>query len=288
MQNKIFCSFKRTFGTTVWKDNIELRNENLKFVKAKFPYYQELFSKNYLVSAMTYNIMYFCLRNWELSNISARVWPLIITLNKFIQYSALKLTWNTKFVSWFLTTNILFKKRLFLGLSRLFINVNNFFFKYTYFFEKLVQWRGLRIKLDWKKQLVKKKNLFVKNTKSIIDKKPVWCFLLVWCTKNNFFVTVIDNKGQTLVNWSGGNSERVGSKQRGTVFSADNAVYEACYLAKQKGVESLAIHVWSSFWLPQIKNCFDGLETSGLEIEELIYRPIKEFGGCRKKKPWRV
>ncbi len=106
--------------------------------------------------------------------------------------------------------------------------------------------------------------------------------------RNNFFVTVIDNKGNTLITRTGGNSERTGTRQRSTVFSADNAIYEACYLAKQWGVESLSVHIRSTFWLPQIKNSFDGLETADIPIDELIYRPLQSFGGCWKKKPRRV
>jgi len=41
--------------------------------------------------------------------------------------------------------------------------------------------------------------------------------------------------------------ERTASRQRASVFSADSAVYEACFLAKKRGVESLNIHVRSTF-----------------------------------------
>jgi ribosomal protein S11 len=135
-------------------------------------------------------------------------------------------------------------------------------------------------------QTVEKEN-FKKQSKSKFIKR-VWSFLLVWSTKNNFFVTVIDSKGHTLVTRTGGNSEWTGTRQWSTVFSADNAVYEACFLAKQRGVESLSLHVWSTFWLPQIKNCFEGLDASGLSVDELLYRPLRAFGGCRRKKPRRV
>jgi len=62
-------------------------------------------------------------------------------------------------------------------------------------------------------------------------------------------------------------------------------MYEVCFLARERGVESLSIHIKSTLRLPQIKNSFDGLEASGLSIDEVIYRPLKSFGGCRNKKP---
>lgn len=286
---KVKNFFIWTFVTDLQRQDAELRDENFKFVQSKFLDYQELFSKNYLVSAMTYNTMYFCLRNWELSNIASNIRPLVITLNKFVEYNTIRFVSNLKFINRFISGNFLFKKNFYLKLNWSIIKIDNFFFKYVFFFEKLLHWKFIKLKIDhFEKESKRKKKIKEKIITNLSDWNPVWCFLLVWCTRNNFFVTVIDNKGQTLVSWSGGNSDRTGSRQRGTVFSADNAVYEACYMAKQRGVESLAIHVWSTFWLPQIKNCFDGLETSGLDIEELVYWPLKEFGGCWKKKPRRV
>ena len=113
-------------------------------------------------------------------------------------------------------------------------------------------------------------------------------FLFIWVAKSNFFVTILDYMGNTLVTWSGGNTGWTGTKQRSTVFSADNAIYECCFLAKEWGLESVIIHIRSSLWVQQIKHCFDGLSTSGLIVEHVVYWPIKSFGGCWAKKAWRV
>ena len=94
--------------------------------------------------------------------------------------------------------------------------------------------------------------------------------------------------GNTLVTWSGGNTGWNGTWQRSTIFSADNAIYECCYLAKERGLESVIIHIWSSLRIQQIKHCFDGLGTSGLTVEHVVYWPIKSFGGCWLWKARRV
>ena len=288
MKSRFFL-FVWTFVSDLKRKDIEFHDENFKFVHSRFMNYWELFSKDYLISAMTYNTMYFCVKNWELSNVSNNIRPLVITLNKFISYNTIRFVTRLKFINKFVSNNFFFKRNFYLKLNWNIEKIDNFFFKYVYFFEKLLHWRFIRLKVDkleWDEK--KKKKARKKIVNNLVEWKSVKCFLLVRCTWNNFFVTVIDNKGQTLVSWSGGNSERTGSRQWGTVFSADSAIYEACYMAKEKGVESLAIHVWSTFWLPQIKNCFEGLETSGLVIDELVYWPLKEFGGCWKKKPRRV
>jgi ribosomal protein S11 len=83
--------------------------------------------------------------------------------------------------------------------------------------------------------------IFLKNFKKIpfkqksilpkIERKTVFAFLFIRVTKNNFFATIVNTKGQTLVTRSGGNSERTEAKQRSSVLSADKTIYEACYLA---------------------------------------------------------
>ena len=119
-------------------------------------------------------------------------------------------------------------------------------------------------------------------------KKLIKGFLFVRCTWNNFFVTISDILGNTLVTWSGGNTGWTDTRQRRTILTADNTMYECCFLAKERGLQSAHIHVWTSFWTQQIRNCFEALFASGLEIESFVYWPIKSFGGCRRKKRWRV
>lgn len=129
-------------------------------------------------------------------------------------------------------------------------------------------------------------------TKSFIDKNSlnteIKGFLYIRKTKNNFFVTISDYTGNTLVSRSGGNTGWVGTRQKSTVFSADSALYECCFLAKERGLQSVIVHIRSSLRFQQIKHCFDGLLASGLTVDSVVYRPIKAFGGCRPSKLWRV
>jgi len=260
--------------------------ENTKFLNRKQTFKQHLFFKEFLLSAMTHNVIYFCLKTRELANLAKYVWPIVIYINAFTNLPNAEKWWPWKSKTNLITT----KKSIFLTKKDQIKNNLASLTKSKLYF-KLVKVLKLFLLESNSNLLSKKKNWSTsgKNvTPSDIKKNVVWAFLMVWATKNNFFVTVIDNKGNVLITRSGGNSEWTGTKQRSTVFSADSAVYEACFIAKGLGVEAVSIHVRSTFWLPQIKNCFDGLEATGLIVHELIYRPLKAFGGCWKKKPRRV
>ena len=156
--NKVFF-FVWCFSSKIWKLDPEIKSENLKFVWAKFPQYQELFFKNYLLSDMTYNTMHFCLKNWELGNISGNVWQVVVDLNKLVVSTATKAVWNKKFINWFPINFFIVKKKFYFDLARVFWNLKDFFFRYTYFFQKLLQWHALQLKLEkQKRELTKKKN----------------------------------------------------------------------------------------------------------------------------------
>lgn len=231
-----------------------------------------LFKKEYLVNNMTYNIIYFCMKMWELSNSLNVAWPFLTFLKKGY------LNWFS-FFSREEKEKINFKRRKFLFKN-----------KFILFYKRFDLKKKLSIFQDiffTKNFLFKKLNFSKKNITNKIEKMDslVKAFLFVWATKNNFFATIIDTKGWTLVTWSGGSSDWIGASQWSSVFAADNTIYEICFLAKQWGVETLIIHVCSTFWLPQIKFCFDSLEMTGLAVNEVVYRPIKTFGGCWLKKP---
>lgn len=249
-------------------------------------------SKIHLLYGMTYNTIFFCFKYWDLSYTSNFIKPVIVNLN-----SNLNLIWKSTldFFSKFFFSNWL-KWNFFFSIYNKFLKTLIHPFKTNIFLlEKF-------LKLKIKQKIINKKINFqsdnhYKTSKNKINKKidiinqkklPVKAFLFAWATKNNFFTSIVDNNGNTLVSWTGGNSEWTGSWQRATVFSADSAMYEVCFLGWERGVESLSIHIKSTLRLPQIKNSFDGLEAAGLKIDEVVYRPLKSFGGCRSKKPWRV
>ena len=117
---------------------------------------------------------------------------------------------------------------------------------------------------------------------------PITGYMFIKCTKNNFFVTIMDNWGNTLLTRTGGNTGRTATWQRSNVFSADNAVYEASVLALEKGLTRVWIHIWSTIWWPQIRNAFSGFKVTKMWVHSVIYRPIVAFGGCWEKKWWRV
>ena len=161
--------------------------------------------------------------------------------------------------SWFLTLNkINFIKNK--------LNTNLFY--YNYFSKK--------IKKIWKRG--------IKNKKQTLSKG----FLLLWSSKNNFFATILDNRGRTLTAWSGGDNQWFGTWQKSSIFSAENATFECCILAKKRGLQSVDVHLLSSLWIPQIKNSLTGLEQSGLKVNCLLHRPKFFVGGCWLKKPRRV
>lgn len=260
--------------------------ETNKFIKSRFSQPKLLFDKDYLLAAMPHNVIYFCVWNWELANKTITARSTIFTSNKFnLIATVLNLQNIDNYFNKFNSNDIFtwnsFSNQLLPLLAR---------YKLLFFSNfNLIRDEFARFKTTERLNVITKPNFKYSNSIETPKlRKPVWSFLMVRSTKNNFFVTVIDSQGHTLVTWTGGNSERTGTRQRATVFSADSAVYEACFLAKQRGVESLSLHVRSTFWLPQVKNCFEGLEASGLLVEEMIYWPLKAFGGCRLKKPRRV
>ncbi len=262
--------------------------ESNKFIKSRFAQPKILFNKEFLVAGMPHNIIYFCLWNWELSNAMNQLRTLISITNKASNLMAFNLSYNEEsFLAKFSLDDINDQQILFRNVLITIIKFKILLFDNLNLLKKQLLETFSFFNSQAKVHLNLESEKFKKQSK-VLPTKRVWSFLLVWSTKNNFFVTVIDSKGHTLVTWTGGNSERTGTRQRSTVFSADNAVYEACFLAKQRGVESLALHVWSTFWLPQIKNCFEGLDASGLAVDELLYWPLWAFGGCRRKKPRRV
>lgn len=240
----------------------------------------------------TFNIIYFFSKYWELGNLHMKIFSKIIFLydnahiRNYLRVNYLK--WIKK--KWFffnlkrkwikkLYWSILINRFLKLRVLTHFINFwlklfNNINFKNNKtFLNKLLYWS---LKTNWSDlSYFKNKNNLYKWIKG---------FLFIWSTKSNFFVTILDFMGNTLVTRSGGNTGWSGTRQRSTIFSADNAIYECCYLAKEWGLESVIVHIKSSLWIQQIKHCFDGLGTSGLVVEHVVYRPIKSFGGCRLKK----
>ena len=109
--------------------------------------------------------------------------------------------------------------------------------------------------------------------------------LILWMSKNNFFSTILDNKGNVLVTRSGGNTLRKGTRQRATIFSSDSATYECCFIGKKWGLNAVDVHILSSLRIPQIKSSLEGLSSSNLKVLSIFYRPIKPFGGCWLKKP---
>ncbi len=259
---------------------------NLKLSKS--PKDQVSFLKTYLLHGMTYNTIFFCSKYWELTYESNFIKPILINLRsntKFLQKPNVEFLAKFGFSNWLrwnfflsnfnkVTNNLVFPLR-----------TNTFMIeKFLKFKYKLKFFNKSEFKRSITKPLITGKN--TKNIKFSDEKKPtVKAFLFARATWNNFFASIIDNNGNTLVTRTGGNSERTGSWQWSTVFSADSAMYEVCFLGWERGVESLSIHIKSTLRLPQIKNSFDGLEASGLVIEEVIYRPLKSFGGCRLKKP---
>jgi len=245
------------------------------------------FLKTYLLYGMTYNTIFFCSKYRDLSYFSNFIKPIILNLNHNLNFFRKS---TTEFFSKFFFSNWLKRNIFFSNFGRF---IQNLFFSLKTNIQSLEKFLMFWNK---KKKLIPLKNDFKslnaritkksKNLDTIPEKKnKVKAFLFAWATWNNFFASVIDNTGNTLISRTGGNSERTGSRQRATVFSADSAMYEVCFLARERGVESLSIHIKSTLRLPQIKNSFDGLEASGLSIDEVIYRPLKSFGGCRNKKP---
>lgn len=279
-KNKISI-IKKYFSTNVKSIKVI---DTKKFIKFKILKTINLFNYSYLQADMTYNIIYFCSKYWEISNISNYVKPILLNLVSFNKnFNKTNLNYFFKFH--FL--NLLKKKFFFHKLYESTLDDSNFLKKNLLLFNQQLTAQTSNYKL-WNKKLYKNlpNNKIINNSDNL--KLPVRAFLFLWSTKNNFFVTIVDNTGNTLITWSGGNSDRTGSRQWATVFSADSAMYEACFLAKQLGVEHLSIHIRSTLRLPQVKNSFDGLEASGLIIDELVYWPLKSFGGCWKKKPRRV
>jgi ribosomal protein S11 len=278
-----FIIFKRNFATLKLKKKLF---DTTKFIKQHEKKIVKIFEKNFLVDAMTFNTIYFCIKNRELSNIANFVKPVVIALNS-ISKTFLKSKLN--YLSKFYFKNWIKKKLFFDKFLKLMFITNKFSYYNILLIWKIINENFIKPNLILKKKSTRN---FLKITKNSIvneNKKPlINGFLFIRSTRNNFFVTILDNNGHTIVNRTGGSGERTASKQKSSVFAADNAVYEACFLAKQRGLESLSVHIWSTIRLPQIKNCFEGLETSGLIIDEMLYRPIISFGGCRQKKPWRV
>jgi ribosomal protein S11 len=182
----------------------------------------------------------------------------------------------------------LLKKYFFLKKKKLIFN--NYINERLFFLKKFFYFLFLYIENKNKNKCFinyKKKNKRLKTIQANKD-DLIKGFLFVWSTKNNFFVTILDYTGNTLITRTGGNTGRTATRQRSTVFSADNAMYECCFLAKERGIQSLIVHIWSSLRIQQIKHCFEGLTVSGLLVESVVYWPLKSFGGCRLKKPRRV
>ena len=237
-----------------------LKNKTKSFKKKDFSY------------SATFNLIYFFSKYWELGNLNNSLY------NKYFFKNFKLKTFSTKKIVWIKTKTLQF---------------NNILWEHLFFLKKffyiILLYKKLNLNDYDNKSLSnlkkwKKNNFFSKNYENEIIKG----FLFVWSTKNNFFVTILDYTGNTLVTRTGGNTGWTGTKQRSTVFSADNAMYECCFLAKEWGVKSLIVHIKSSLWLQQIKHCFEGLTVSGLSIESVIYWPIKFFGGCWLKKVRRI
>jgi len=278
-KNNIYHFSWRFFSiVTPWWEKTFDSNKFIKIVKKETWF---LFDKKFLLGDMVFNIIYFCMRQREMSNIANYPIPMIKLTNYLNSTTLLHFLspyYNYNYYNVLKFWNIISWKNFFLKLKLLL--KNNFLSFYNLLINNLKTLNYI------KKDSLISKILDTKNENN--EENLVWAYLFVWSTWNNFFVTVVDNQGNTLINRTGGNSERTGSRQRATVFSADNALYEACFLAKQWGVEVISLHLLSTFWLPQIKNSIDGLETADLKVDELIYRPKKAIGGCWKKKPRRV
>lgn len=279
---------KNNFFIIKW--NFATLKKKIGFVEPqKFVWSQQftkwnLFWKEFLLGNMTFNVIYFCISQREMSNKANYVRPFIQLINRLHTDN---FALDTRKYIYFLNKlkfSTITKKKLFFKKFELFLK-NNFFFIYKTF--AMFNHNYLNKPLLEKNTELKNKkiNTLADHKLMLTQKNVVKAFLFLRSTRNNFFVTVIDNKGNTLITRTGGNSEWSGTRQWSTVFSADNAIYEACFLAKQRGVESLSVHIWSTFRLPQIKNSFDGLETADIPINELIYWPLQSFGGCWKKKP---
>ncbi len=243
-----------------------------------------LFDKNYLVGGMIFNVMFFCVSQRELGNIPGYSWLLKKLNYKLYNYNLFRI-FSTHFDSLFskqiLFSNLIEKKKTF---TKFFILLKSNFLTFLNLIQlKKIAGMPNANKYKIKKNVKKKKENQVTNQKS--SKLPVNAFLLMRSTRNNFFVTVVDNQGYTLINRTGGYSEWTGTRQWASVLSADNAIYEACFLAKQRGIETLALHIRSTFRLPQIKNSIEGLETADIAIHEVLYWPKYAFGGCWLKKP---
>jgi ribosomal protein S11 len=282
---------KRNFTTA---QKLSWNVDPKKFIKLHTFKSNNLFYRKYLQFNMEHNTIFFCTKYWEMSNIGNYVWPIIInisTLGKTFENPNPNYLKKFKFSN-FSTRNSFFNKFdeiLELKENNIFLKKNIILLKD--FISKDKNKSSTTIWTKKSKKFNKKDDFITKQEDNNLDDSDrlfIRGFLFLRSKKNNFFVTVVDNIGWTIITRSGGNSERTGPRQRSSVLSADHAIYEACFLAKSHGIESLSVHVRSTLWLPQIKNSLDGLETSGLLIDELIYRPLKAFGGCRSKKPRRV
>lgn len=206
-------------------------------------------------------------------------------------------SWNRSITA---TTFHLYKPHFFFNFNYLFLDKNNlgskkfnqFYYNLNYNKNKLI---NLSINLFKYIEKIKFKFYLKQNNLQqqklnlwVLTKKISKGFILIWSTWNNFFVTILDNWGHTLISWTGGNNGRTSTWQRSSVFSSDNATYECCVLAKQWGLQSVDVHLLSSLWIPQIKSSLSGLQISGLKINSFVYRPKFSIGGCWPKKPRRV
>lgn len=240
----------------------------------------------------TFNIIYFFSKYWELGNLHMKLFSKLIF---FYDNSSIK-----KYL-WMIYTKRVKKKPFFYNLKWWWIKkiywslLLHWFFKLWVFTYFLNFWLKLFNNINFKNnKTILNKLLYQplrKNLNNLLElknkndlSKRIKGFLFVWSTKSNFFVTILDFMGNTLVTRSGGNTGWNGTWQWSTVFSADNAIYECCFLAKERGLESVIVHIRSSLWIQQIKHCFEGLGTSGLAVEHVVYRPLKSFGGCWLKK----
>lgn len=278
-KNNIYFFSWNYFSTAVvrWDKTFDSN----KFIKAVKKNRQQLFNKKFLVGDMVFNIIYFCMWHREMSNTanySNSIVKLTNYLNSTIFLQLMSPFYNYNYYNSLKFQSIISKKKFFFKLQILL--KNNFIFFYNLLLNNFKNFNFL--KKDYFNNKIRE------NKNKYNDENLVWAFLFVRSSWNNFFVTVVDNQGNTLINRTGGNSEWTGSRQRATVFSADSALYEACFLAKQRGVEVLSLHLLSTFRLSQVKNSIDGLETADLKVDELIYRPKKAIGGCWKKKLRRV
>lgn len=268
-----------------------------KFIKLQTFKSKNFFYRKFLQFNMEHNTIFFCTKYWEMSNIGSYVRPIIINLATFGKSSVKS---NANYFKKFKFSNFSIRNSFFDKFDELLeLKENNIFLKKNIILLKDFMSKDSKdkiknsnlISIKKSKKIVKKNDILLKkheDAEEDAENPTVRGFLFLRSKKNNFFVTVVDNIGWTILTRSGGNTERTGPRQRSSVLSADNAIYEACFLARSLGIESLSVHVRSTFWLPQIKNSLEGLETSGLLIDELIYRPLKAFGGCRSKKPRRV